>query len=257
MAVGLNADTDWANRTTNIGSVGHTDITLAGWFYRISAGQTFSTIQNKRLMGVGHGSNGRGLGLTLDTNFSSGTINDPRLAISNTQTGSTAFASSPAFDTWFFAYLRCGDNAGTRTVWAEWSTDGSTWVSHSQVNGVESSVQAEQVLLGRWPVGETNTMVGHYAYFEAFGSDLGQTNARALFHKTATDASEWGFWPLADNTDTGDDSGNGRTLTFNGTLTTETSPVNPPDGIGGGRTTRNTRSHRLGLRLGMGHRIAA
>lgn len=66
---------------------------------------------------------------------------------------------------------------------------------------------------------------GHYAYARAVYA----TDALTYAASDATIAGDWGFWPLADNTDTGDDSGNGRTLTFGGTLTSETSPT-----LGGG-----------------------
>lgn len=72
------------------------------------------------------------------------------------------------------------------------------------------------------------------------GIDFAYARARNQNNITASDvlawaassapaSGDWGFWPLADNTDTGDDSGNGRTLTFNGTLSSESSPT-----LGGG-----------------------
>jgi hypothetical protein len=225
--VGMDADTDWAHRAVNIGQVGHTDFGVGLWHYRTSAGQSYSTITEAGIVGVGHGSNGREVFLGFNNRFDSGAITDPYLAIGDSQTGLAAFdgADQPPFDTWFYIYLRGWDNGGTRTLTAEWSTDCSTWHSQSKANGVEGSVQAEQVLLGRRGVGDANTSNGWYAYLQVYGTDIGQSALRSACSKSASATSELGFWPLVDNTDTGDDSGNGNTITFNGTLSTEASPT--------------------------------
>jgi hypothetical protein len=230
----MNADTDWAHRATNIGSAGHAGVTIAGWCYRLS-GIGYSGMTEAALFGIAHGSNGRYLGLGFDNRFDSGAESDPYLAILNSQTGNSPFAGGdqPPFDEWFFAYMRTQTLAGGDAVFAEWSTDGSTWHTETVANGIEDSVQAEQVLIGRVGVGAANTVIGYYAYIHAYSSDIGETAARALFSASTPQNSPWAFWPLADNTDTGDDSGNSRTLTFNGSMTTETSP---DLGGGGGPT---------------------
>lgn len=67
---------------------------------------------------------------------------------------------------------------------------------------------------------------GNYAFGRArASSSLTVLDVQSLCNNPATVAGDWGFWPMADNTDTGDDSGNGRSLTFNGTLTNEADPT--------------------------------
>lgn len=70
----------------------------------------------------------------------------------------------------------------------------------------------------------------HFAYGRGRNSSSITSSDVLTWAASDTTASgDWGFWPLANNTDTGDDSGNSRDLTFNGTLSSETSPT-----LGGG-----------------------
>lgn len=227
MAIGMNADTDWANRTTDLGGVGIANLTLAGWHYVTSGTVT----DYDAICGVSHASNGRFIALMRDNAFPS-----PHLSISD-HVSETDFPSDPPVNTWVFFIIRSGAAGGTIT--GEWSSLGSsTWITATHTNGVEGSVQGNQVLLGRSLVGEAQTSKGNYAYWHAYDSEIGETASRALKDKTTPQNSPWAFWPLDDNTDTGDDSGNGRTITFNGSMTSETSPVvvtsSIKDGIGMG-----------------------
>lgn len=230
MGVGLNADTDWLNRTTNLGDVGIADWTACGWYYRQSS-LTYAQVSDSGICAVSNSSNGRYVTLAFDNRFDDGSNDDPYLCVED-QIGNTPFAAldQPPFDTWVFFILRSGPAAGTLT--AEWSALGSgTWKTQTRTNNVEVSVQGEQFLLGRKVVGTAETAHGNYAYWHVYDSEIGQGPSRALKDASTPQNSPWAFWPLADNTDTGDDSGNGRDLTFNGTITSETSPnLNPPTG---------------------------
>ena len=69
-------------------------------------------------------------------------------------------------------------------------------------------------------------VTGDYAFARAVASaSLTVSDVQSRCNNPATVAGDWGFWPLDNNTDTGDDSGNSRALTFNGTLTSEASPT--------------------------------
>jgi hypothetical protein len=237
MSVGLDADTDWANRNTNLGGLGISGWTLAGWCYRVS-GVGYAATALSAICAVANTDNGRHVSLRYNNNFGSGTENDPQLIIEDNGGPVVTFGASDdqmPFDTWCFCYIRSGASGGT--VEASWtSDDGDTWHTASGTNTTESSVQGNTVLLGRGNFGDAQTMRGYYAYWQAFGSDIGQTAARALITKSASDSTEWAFWRLASNTDTADTSGNSRTLTFNGSFTSEADPTIPG---GGGFTPRS------------------
>lgn len=225
MGVGLNADTDWLSITANLGGLGQCAFTIGVWHYRSSGVGTGAT-DSASIIGLSHSSNGRYQTSQFDNTFVSGAETDAKWSISSNGNRSQAGASDYdiPFDTWVFVVLRADTALGT--VYSEWSALGSsTWHSHSRTNIVENSVQGEVVMLGRSVVGDANTSQGYYAYCHAYDSDIGQTAARALKDASTPQNSPWAFWPLADNTDTGDDSGNARTITFNGTITTEASPT--------------------------------
>lgn len=217
MAVRFDADTDWISLAINIGGAGHVNFALGAWLYLEEFNDSAGVIA------AGHLSNGRTLGLGCDTNFPT-----PRLCLGDSQTGFTsgAFGTQPSLNGWIYAEFSSPNTTGG-TVTARYSPAGSSTVyTVTRTNGVESSVQAQVVHINRFAVGNANGFTGglRAAYFRGYSGPTAD-DATFLAHKAATTgAGTLFFCPLADNTDTSDISGNGRTLTFNGTLTSATSP---------------------------------
>ena len=222
MAVRFNSDSDWISLAINIGGAGHVNFALGCWLwleeYNDSAG----------LIAVGHLANGRTLGMACNNAFPT-----PLVSLGDSQTGFTsgAFATQPALNGWIYAEFSSPNTTGG-TLTARYKTLASSTVyTITRANGVEASVQAEVVHVNRFQVGDANGFTGglRAAYLRGYS---GPTADDATFLAHAADTTGAGtlfFNPLANNTDTSDISGNGRTLTFNGTLTTEDSPA-----LGGG-----------------------
>lgn len=217
MAVRFDADTDWVSLAVTIGGAGHVNFALGCWLYLEEFNDSAGVIA------AGHLSNGRTLGLGCDTNFPT-----PRLCLGDSQTGFTsgAFGTQPALNGWVYAEFSSPNTTGG-TVTARYSPLGSSTVyTVTRANGVEASVQAQVVHINRFAVGNANGFTGglRAAYFRGYSGPTAD-DATFLAHKAATTGAGTLFFnPLADNTDTSDISGNGRTLTFNGTLTTVASP---------------------------------
>ena len=258
MAVGLNSDSDYLSRTGGPASTGLVTYTLWCWVNRTS-GVGYSAVTNGALISQ-EGNAGRYNSIKFDGRFDSGIEADPYLTISDAGSAvQFAALSQPPFDTWVFYVLTVSGTASVKTITVEWSALGSsTW--HTQTHGAggtENSITPANVLIGRVIVADANTCYGHYAYAGARAESMGETDRRALKTRTATASGDWAYWPLADNSDTLDTSGNSRTLTFNGTITTETSPdlgpppPPPPPGPTPGpvlrATVRPTRSPRRNL----------
>jgi hypothetical protein len=227
MAVRFNSDTDWISRSVNIGGAGHVNFALGGWFYLEEYNDSGG------ILAAGHSGNGRTLGVACNNAFPT-----PLVCLGDSQTGFTSgnFANQPPLNTWFYLEFSSPNTTGG-TVTARWAEYGTTTVrSVTRTNGVEASVQAEVVNVNRFQVGDANGFTGgmRAAYVRGYSSP---TADDATFLAHMADTAGVGtpfFWPLANNTDTGDISGNGRTATFNGTLTTEDSP--DLSGGGGGST---------------------
>lgn len=212
MAVRVNADADWISRVSNIGTVGHANLAVGGWFfleeYNDSAG----------LLAVGHSSNGRTLGFLCNNGM------PPLVSIGDSQTGQTAFASQPPLNTW--VYMEFSSPAAGGTVTARWSALDSPVVNtQTRTNGVEGSVQAEVINVNRFTVGTANGFTGglRAAFVRGYNR---QTADEAEFvrhkHDLVGDGALF-FWPLASSADLSDLK-SVRPPTFNGTLTDEASP---------------------------------
>lgn len=201
------------------------DFTMGVWHYRPS-GIGYAATQESAILGVTHFSNGRYQKAGFDNAFVSGLETDARFCVESHGIRTAAAPPDDAmpFDTWVYVLLRADATPGG-TIYAEWSELGSgTWHSVSATNNVDVSALSEGVLIGRGEVATPQTAQGYYAYCHAYNSDIGQAAARALKDASTPQNSPWAFWPLANDTDTADTSGNGRTLSFSATFTTEASP---------------------------------
>lgn len=232
MAVAFNSDSDWISRDVNIGGAGHVNFTIEGWFYFLEANDSAG------ILSANHNSNGRALGLHCDNAFP-----DPNFAVGDSQTGNTDFATQPSLNTWVFMQLSSPNTTGG-TVTARWSAlNDETVYSVTHTNGVESSVQAESVLVNRMVVGNANGFTGglRAAYVRGYTGPTDEATFLARkYSLDATGALFW--WNLDDSSDTTDQSGNGRTATFNGSLLDQDSPVFPS---GGGQAERSMHQYRL------------
>lgn len=209
MAVGLNAGTDSVTRTQVIGGVGIAGLTVCGWVKFVTA------LQATDVFRVRNAGNGRAIYLAVAVPAATA-----ELRVGDSQTGLTSFASQPAADTWLFCALSCTAVGAGDTITGYWSAEGNpTFNSQARANGVEDSVSNTVVEL----LSGTNGV--NYAYFRAYDSALSQATLEGIKNSSTPAGTEVFFWPLADNTDTSDSTGNGRTCTFAGTITTETGPT--------------------------------
>lgn len=231
MAIGIDNDADAAGRgSIPSGGAGTlTDGGFAGffvgvWVYRPSSGNSYGLTSEGHII---HGLAGaREIKLGFDNTFGAGTASDPLLQVifnSGGGTGATqTFAAGNIFDEWVY-YFFCADGTNQYAGYIRLSDLGTTITdSITRANDNAGSQYVNALVFGN--VASTGfAVMGHYAYARARYGNHDLTDVMALAQSSAPDAGDWGFWPLADNTDTGDDSGNARDFTFAGTLTTETS----------------------------------
>jgi hypothetical protein len=238
VAVGLNADGESLRRSGipsggagTLSDGGFTNTLQCVWLYRPSATATYALTAAGSIIDLQAGA--REVVLGFDSSGAS--LADLRLQIIFNSGGG---AGTPAFftghngddflDEWVGYFVLDNATDGQVAGYVRLADLGSP-VTLSRANDNAGSQYINTLTFGG--TGDNSAVVlGHYAYARAvYGAGLTVADALALLADSAADAGDWGFWPLADNTDTGDDSGNGRSLTFTGTLTSETSPT-----LGGG-----------------------
>jgi len=226
MAVGINADADYIERASiPSGGAGtltegaFTDFFVGVWAYRPSSGNTYGTTASGFVI---HGQAGaREIGIYY--NGAGSTLDDPQLTVmwdSGGGSGTTIFSDQPPRDAWIY-YCIMSDGSTMTAAWRELGSD--TWHSHTAANSNAGSQYINTLTFGN--INTTQCVMGNYAYARAVDATKSLSEALAYSKSDVTETGDWGFWPLADNSDTGDDSGNGRTLTFGGTLTSESSPT--------------------------------
>lgn len=242
MGAGLSADGEYFQRGSipsggagTLSEGGFADFFMGVWLYRATADVTYATTAagfilhgqaGAREVGLGFNSAGAALGdLNLQAIYNSGGgTGTPYLF--------TGMTGNSHLDQWvyYFFYEDSGNNLVAGYILY---SDLATAITNSYVNDNAGSQYVNTLTIGS-DSGGAAVVAGDYAYARAV-ADAGLTASDILAYANsdATIAGDWGFWPLADNTDTGDDSGNARTLTFTGTLTSESSPT---FGGGGGPT---------------------
>lgn len=235
MGVGLNADADYLSRAaTGLAATGLITYTVWCW-HRRSSGVGYALVSDAGVLSL-EGNAGRFNGLRYDNTFSSGVEADPRLTIGDSG-GETDFASTPAradgyvddeppFDVWCFFVKTVAGPAGSSTITVEWSTESSsTWHTQTRAAGTEGSITPSTLLFGRALTADAQCSQGYYSYAGARSEFLDETPRRDLKSRVAAAAGDWAYYRLANNSDTADTSGNGRTITFNGTITSEGDPT--------------------------------
>lgn len=227
MAIGLDADTDYAGRgSIPSGGAGtltegaFTDFYAGVWLYRPTAGNSYALTAGGYVL---HGNaSAREIGIYF--NSAGSTLDDPQLTMrwdSGGGSGSVVFPDQPPRDAWVY-YCMMSDATDMIAAWRELGSD--TWHSMTASNTNAGSQYINTLTIGNLAAHNTVVM-GHYAYARAVDASKTLSEALAYSKSAVAEAGDWGFWPLDDNTDTADDSGNSRTLTFGGSLTSETSPT--------------------------------
>ena len=236
MSVGINADSEYLRRSSipsggagTLTDGGFTNFFVGVWCYRPSSGNTIGLTSGGYLL---HGkSSAREIKLGFDNTFGAGTAADPLLqVIFNSGGGSGAtqtFAGANFLDEWVYYFLLDNSVDGMVAGYIRLS-DLNTAVTITRANDNAGSQYINTLTIGNEDT-SANCVMGNYAYARAiYGTGIDVTDAKA-FAASSAPGSDWAFWPLADNTDTGDDSGNSRDLTFSAGLSSESDPsLSPP-----------------------------
>jgi len=233
MAVGIDQDTEYLERASipsggagTLSDGGFTNCFVGVWLYRPSSGNSYGLTGDGYIIEFQAGA--REVKLGFDNTFGSGTPSDPLLQIIFNSGGGTGaaqtFASANFLDEWVFYYILENSTVGQEAGYIKLS-DLATATYIRRANDNAGSQYVNTLTFGNSDAHATGVF-GHYAYARAvYGTGIDTTDALAYAASDAPDGGDWGFWPLADNADTGDDSGNARDLTFGGTLSSETSPT--------------------------------
>lgn len=260
MAIGFDTDTDYAERT-GIPDGGAGTLTLGGfasffvgvWNYRPSSGNSYAGTSEGYLIGMLSGA--REMKLGYNNNFGAGGASDPLLQVIFNSGGGTlsaqTFAGANFLNEWVYYFLLA--DATNQTAGYIRLSDLATATTIVRANDNAGSQYTNTLTLGSRAVHDA-TVFGHYAYGRARDSNTTVANALTYAASNASIGGDWGFWDFDNNADGADTSGNGRTMTLAGTITTETSPTlsgGPPpsnvDRING--ILRSALSHRNGIPL--------
>lgn len=238
MSVGLNADTEYLRRSSipsggagTLSDGGFTNCFVGVWCYRPSSGNSYALTSDGGIIHFQSGA--REVKLGFENTFGAGTAADPLLNIVFNSGGGTGsdqdFTGANFLDEWVYYFILENATDGQVVGYILLSDLGNIADSITRANDNAGSQYINDLTFGNTSAGSQVTM-GWYAYGRAvYASGLTTADVLAYAASDVQDAGDWGFWPIVDNADTGDDSGNGRDLTFNGTLTSESSPT-----LGGG-----------------------
>jgi len=233
MAVGIDSDTDYLTRGSipsggagTLSDGGFTNCFVGVWLYRPSSGNSNALTSEGYIIQFKSGA--REVKLGFDNTFGAGTASDPLLQIIFNSGGGTGaaqtFSGANFLDEWVYYYVLENSTVGQEAGYIRLS-DLATATYIRRANDNAGSQYTNTLTIGNDSTAAF-CVFGHYAYARAvYGTGIDTTDALAYAADSAPVSGDWGFWPLADNTDTGDDSGNGYDLTFGGTLSSETSPT--------------------------------
>ena len=239
-AVGMNADTDYATRGSIPGSGDAARLCDGGfkntfqgvWVYRPSATATYALsagadfingISGAREIQLGFNSAGSTLAdLDLTVTFNSG-------GGAGATQSFASHAGDDFLDTWVYYFILDNSTSGQIAGYVTYADKGSTITeSITRANDNATSQFINTLYFGNR--GGGSGILGYYAYGRArFATGITTSDVLTWSDLSTTASGDWGFWPLDIDTDSADDSGNGRDLTFGGTMTTQTSPT-----LGGG-----------------------
>lgn len=237
MGVGLDADTEYLRRSGipsggagTLSDGAFTNCFAGVWVYRDSSTATYALTAagsivhfqaGAREVLIGFNSVGAALAdLNLWVVFNSG-------GGAGTPQTFAGYAGDDFLDEWVYYFIV--DNATDGQIAGYIPLSTMTPVTITRANDNAGSQYVNTLTFGNNSSGNA-VVAGWYAYARAvYATGMDATDALAYAESAVAEAGDWGFWPIVDNADTGDDSGNARDLTFNGTLTSEDSPT-----LGGG-----------------------
>lgn len=238
MGVGLDADTEYLRRSSipsggagTLSDGGFTNCFVGVWLYRPSSGNSYALTSDGGIIHFQSGA--REVKLGFENTFGAGTAADPLLNIVFNSGGGAGsdqdFTGANFLDEWVYYFILENATDGQVAGYILLSDLNNIADSITRANDNAGSQYINTLTFGNTSGGSQVTM-GWYAYGRAvYASGLTTADVLAYAASDTPDAGDWGFWPIVDNADTGDDSGNSRDLTFNGTLTSESSPT-----LGGG-----------------------
>lgn len=210
-AAEFSANTSGAILTFDIGAVGQSDFVIEA-LMRFPA-----RTGNANFIGLRHSSNGRAVLIGCNNTFEVNALG-PR----DTQTGHTAWGTQPDTGVWYHVTLQCTSIADGDTVRATFApaegAEGSR-IAATRANGVENSVQGQQVFVGGVEQGTVGQGAVRVQYVRARTGNL--ANEVVDGHRHDTDVSGWAFWWRFYDAGGGalgveDKTGNGRTPTITG-----------------------------------------
>jgi hypothetical protein len=235
MAVGLDADTEYLERGSipsggagTLSDGGFTNCFTGVWLYRPSASATYALTAGGSIIEYQAGARD----VVLGFNSAGSLLSDLSLQIVFNSGGGAgtpytfpAHAGDDYLDEWVYYFVLENSTSGQIAGYILLSDLANVAASQTRANDNAGSQYVNTLTFGNND-GHSAVVLGYYAYARAvYGTGITTADALTYAASATADGGDWGFWPLADNTDTGDDSGNGRTLTFGGTLTSETSPT--------------------------------
>lgn len=242
MSIGIDSDTEYARRssipsggTGTLSGGGFSDFFVGVWLYRDSAVATYATTSEGAIIHFQAGA--REMKFGYNGNFGAGTAADPLLQIIFNSGGGTGsaqtFSSANFLDEWVY-YFIYEDSSNNQVAGYIKLSDLNTAVTISRANDNAGSQYINTLTFGNDDAGTAVAVAGNYAFARARNqSNITASDVLTWAASDATIAGDWGFWPLADNADTGDTSGNGRSLTFSAGLTSQPSPTLGGGGGGG------------------------
>jgi len=235
MAIGLNADTEGAYRASipsggagTLSDGAFTNCFVGVWVYRPSATTTYALTAGGSLIDFQAGARQVALGF----NSAGSLLSDLNLQITFNSGGGTGavqtFASHAGddyLDEWVYYFILDNATSGQIAGYILKSALGSIADSITRTNDNAGSQFINTLTFGNVSALSTAAM-GNFAFARArYASGITTANVLTAAASDSAIGGDWGFWPLADNADTGDDSGNARDLTFTAGLSSETSPV--------------------------------
>lgn len=236
MGIRLDADADFLRRSSipsggagTLSDGAFANCFVGVWLYRDSAGQSYSTTSEGGILHFQSGA--REVKFGFDNTFGAGTASDPLLQIvfnSGGGGGATqTFASANFLDEWVY-YFILEDGTNQVAGYIKLS-DLTTAVTITRANDNAGSQYINTLTIGNVSGGGI-VVGGTYAYARArYASGITLDNVKAYAASALEAVGDWGFWPLPDLADGGDDSGNARDLTLGGTLETGSNPsLGPP-----------------------------
>lgn len=195
------------------------------WLYRDSAGQTYGTTSEGSIIHLQAGA--RECKIGFDNTFGAGTAADPLLQVIFNSGGGAGtpqtFASANFLDEWVYYFFY--ESGGNQVAGYIRFSNLNTAVTITRANDNAGSQYVNTLTFGN-ASGGGFCVGGTYAFARArYASGITIDDVKAWAASDAAAAGDWGFWPIVDNADTGDDSGNARNLTFSAGLDNGDSPI--------------------------------